>query len=138
MEGLKFFFSICAKPGWTGLSDIKLERQTEDLSKNVTLFKLLKCLWFYPKPMDATINAQTSSNKLNLICREFWQYCECTKNYNINLYVLYVQPPKHSYKPTEIHDKPLEAVDGPVTKPRPHLRPLTKSICTCHNDQKQR
>ena len=25
--------------------------------------------------------------------------------------VLYIQPPKHSYKPTESHDKPLEATD---------------------------
>lgn len=25
--------------------------------------------------------------------------------------VLYIQPPKHSYKPTESHEKPLEATD---------------------------
>lgn len=39
------------------------------------------------------------------------------KNYNINLHVLYLQPPKHSYEPTEIHGKPLEAVHGSVNKP---------------------
>lgn len=86
------------------------------------------------KPKDATINTQT--NWIIFFLCEFWQYCECTKNYNINLHVLYLQPPKHSYKPTEIHGKPLEAVNGQVNNP-------TLTLCSVwqnqyvHNDPKQ-
>lgn len=65
--------------------------------------------------MDATINTQT--NWIIFFLVSFDDTVSVQKNYNINLHVLYLQPPKHSYKPTEIHGKPLEAVNGPVNNP---------------------
>lgn len=76
--------------------------------------------------MDATINTQT--NGIFFFYVNFDNTVSVQKNYNINLHVLYLQPPKHSYKPTEIHGKRLEAVNGSVNRP-------TLTLCSvCQNN----